>query len=92
MAYREACHEAQRSRAEAQAIARDLLLRTHQGADLGALAAARSDEPFGRARGGRVEIPRDLDSPLGDVASLPVDGKPVLRESQYGFHLIRRVA
>ena len=68
-----------------------LLVRARAGEDLGALAADFSDEPYGRRRRGALTVPVNFELPFGPVAGLAV-GQADLRESDYGFHVIARVA
>ncbi|MEM9695015.1 MAG: peptidylprolyl isomerase [Myxococcota bacterium] len=82
-----------RSREEARLLAHDLLERAESGQPLPTLARHRSDEPYGRRHGGLVTIPAASDfGPFAALAEVaPGSFSPVI-ESDYGFHVIQRLA
>jgi parvulin-like peptidyl-prolyl isomerase len=81
-----------RSKAEAEARAKELLKQVQDGADFAALAKAESDDSS-KERGGDVGLQgRGLLAPAYDRALFGMEvGKLTLVESDFGFHVIQRL-
>lgn len=80
-----------RTRAEAQTRAADIVRQLQAGVPMDVLADL-SDEPFGARNGGRVTVPCALVfAPFVAAADLEVGQTGEVVETEYGFHIIRRL-
>ena len=81
-----------RSKAEAEARAKDLLTKVQDGGDFAALAKVESDDSS-KERGGDVGLQgRGLLAPAYDRALFSMEiGKLTLVETDFGFHVIQRL-
>ncbi len=77
---------------QARLLAMHLLERARAEEPMTELAAAWSDEPYGRRHAGRVRLPkRCLFPPFASAYELAPGAFAEIVESDYGFHLLQRI-
>lgn len=89
---RRASESVERTAEQARLLAEHLLTRARAHEPMSELAAAWSDEPYGRRHAGFVQLPGDCTFPAFSPAfALEPGAFAEVVESDYGFHVLQRI-